>query len=174
MNKSSGRFQSRPVVVKLLCTNPQGNALQYELKKFFIPSKILENYSKNWVSKKLQWHLSNVLIPWCLPGSGHTSPPSFLKTVLFPYDFLPLMVSSKVHPFSPKVSPTYDMFPKNHMKYLPNKLYKFPVQGYVVIISVLCQTHIARISFLILLQLRCNTSINIWIVTFSLQLLQNS
>ena len=96
------------------------------------------------------------------------------KLSYFHMTFFPSRCHPKCIPFSPKVSSTYDMFPKNHMKYLPHKLYKFPVQGYVVIISALCQTHIARISFFILLQLRCNSSINIWIVTFSLQLLQNS
>ena len=47
---------------------------------------------------------------------------------------------------------------KNHLKYHPHHLYKFPVQGYIAIVSVLLynfrlnQTHIERISFLIPLE----------------------
>ena len=95
-------------------------------------------------------------------------PPTPSKIVLPPYDFLPSWYHSKCIPLSPKVS-----FPLSYINYL------FPVQGYVAILSVLFQNfrfnqaHITRISFLIILQLRCLSPINKWIVTFCFQLLQN-
>ena len=93
--------------------------------------------------------------------------------------FSPHGVIQSVFHFLPKLSSIYDMLPKNHMKYPLYQLYKFPVQAYVAIVSVLIkkfclsQTHIARISFLILLEWKCHSSMNIWVVTFSLHLLQN-
>ena len=85
--------------------------------------------------------------------------------------FSPHGVIQSVSPFLLKCTPS----PPS----LLHQLCKFPVQGYVAILSVLFQNfrfnqaHITRISFLIILQLRCLSPINIWIVTFCLQLLQN-
>ena len=95
--------------------------------------------------------------------------------------FLPHIVSSKFYPpFLPKLYSTFYMLPKNRMKYSPHQLYKFPVHKYLAIVPVLFsiflldQTHIARISFLVIWELRCHSPASIWIVTFSLQLIQNN
>ena len=93
--------------------------------------------------------------------------------------FSPHGVIQSVSPLLPKVSSTYDMLPKNHMKYPLHQLYNFPVRGYIAIVAVLFQNlHLNQTYsenlFLIFWELRCHSSINIWIVTFSLQLLQNN
>ena len=46
-------------------------------------------------------------------------------------------VIQSVSPVLPKLPFTYDMLLKNHMKYPFHQLYKFPVQVYVAIVSVL-------------------------------------
>ena len=70
--------------------------------------------------------------------------------------FSPHDVIQIVSLFLPKLSSTYDVRPKNHIKHPLCQLYKFPIQGYFAIVSLLIenfclnQTDIARISLLIL------------------------
>ena len=103
--------------------------------------------------------------------------PSLLQNRLTPIWISPHMVPSKVfHPFSQKCH--------LHRIYSQRTIWNTPFISYISFqfkdklpyVSVLIynfyinQTHIARISFLILLDLKCHSSINKWIVTFSLQL----
>ena len=46
-------------------------------------------------------------------------------------------VIQSVSLFLPKLSSTYDVRPKNHIKHPLYQLYKFPIQGYFAIVSVL-------------------------------------
>ena len=75
--------------------------------------------------------------------------------------------SKFVHPPSPKYFSLFDLPPRYHMKYLAHQLCTFSAHGYGVIGPVLFQdflldqTHIPRISFLILWNTRFHSWINI-------------
>ena len=65
---------------------------------------------------------------------GQIPPPKF------PYHhmtFSPYGIIQSVSYSIPKLSLTYNMLPKNHMKYPLDQLHKFPVQRYFAIVSVL-------------------------------------
>ena len=141
--------------------------------KFFVQGRILENWSQNRDTKKLYLNLSNSAILRCLLGSD---PP--LQNCITKCHFLPSWCHPKCIPRSPKTV--------LHIWHAPKEPYKIPPASLIEVYSsrICChylslnlelssQTHIARISFLILLELKCHSSINIWVVTFSLQLLQN-
>ena len=126
----------------------------------FIQSRILENLSQDWGTKKLQWYLSNGVIPWCLLGSD---PPP--KIVLPHVTFLPYGDTQSVSHFLPKLSSTFDMLPKNQMKYPLYQLYqvsssRIRCDCFSFNLELSSQSHIERISFLIFLELKCNSSIN--------------
>ena len=92
--------------------------------------------------------------------------------------FCPCGVIQSVSPFLLKVSSTYDMFPKSHMKYSLHQL--IWVSSWKICCHCL-SINWKRFNFLFnsffsfwnLLELNCHCSINLWIVTFSLYLLQN-
>ena len=82
-------------------------------------------------------------------------------------------------PFSQKCLPHITCC-QSTIRNTPHQLYKFLLQGYVAIVSVLFsislfdQTNIVTNSFLVLLDLSCHSSISISIVAFSVQLLENN
>ena len=103
---------------------------------------------------------------------------SSLQNCLTPKWLSPFMVSSKVYPTFSKNCPP-------HMACSQTTIRNTPCINDIVSSSRICchwaslnlelpsQTHIVRISFLIILELKCQSWMNIGIVTFSLQLLQN-
>ena len=85
--------------------------------------------------------MSNGAILWCPLGSDppptHPPIPTPPKLSNPHMAFSPHGGIQSVSPFLPKLSSPDDMLPKNHMKYPLHQIYKFSVQGYVAIVSVL-------------------------------------
>ena len=101
-----------------------------------------------------------------------------LESCLTPYQFLP----SWYHPKCTQLSPETVLHtwhpPKEPYEIPSTEWYKFPVQKNVTIASVFIQNFFISNTYnenllLILLKLKCHSSINIWVVIFILQLLQN-
>ena len=102
-----------------------------------------------------------------------------LQNCLTPISLFALMVSSKVHlPFSQNCPPPMTCSQRTIWNTPCTNYISFQFKNMLLLSHFQFRTfvsikHIARISFLLLLELICHSSINIWIVTFSLQLLQN-